>query len=105
MNRQTGLRAAVLSAGCLIAAPYAYMYDTMILAIPVAFLLRDGRDRGFLPGEMAMLLAACLLLASFPLVKLPVAVGAAFIVVAMIARRWLALGPSVSTLKAGRTYP
>ena len=50
------------------------------------------RDRGFLPGEMAMLLAACLLLASFPLVQLPVAVVAAFVVAAMIARRWLVLG-------------
>ena len=87
------IKAAVLSAGCLIAAPYAYMYDVMILAIPIAFLLRDGRNRGFLPGEMMALGAACLLLASFPLVKLPVGVGAAFIVVALIARRWLSLGP------------
>jgi hypothetical protein len=94
------IKAAVLSAGCLIAAPYAYMYDTMILAIPVAFLLRDGRDRGFLPGEMAMLLAACLLLASFPVFMLPVAVGAAFIVVAMIARRWFALGPRGAAVPA-----
>jgi hypothetical protein len=87
------IKAAVLSAGALIAAPYAYMYDVMILAVPIAFLLRDGRERGFLPGEMPALAAACLLLASFPLVMLPVGVGAALIVVAMIARRWHVLGP------------
>jgi hypothetical protein len=91
MGRQPfAIKAAVLSLGALVAAPYAYMYDVMILAVPVAFLLRDGRDRGFLPGEMPALAIACLLLMSFPVVKLPVAVGAAFIVAVLIARRWFA---------------
>lgn len=85
------IKAAVLSVGAIVAAPYAYMYDVMLLAVPIAFLLRDGRDRGFLPGEFMGFAAACVLLAIFPLVKLPVAVGAELIVVALIARRWFML--------------
>jgi hypothetical protein len=63
------------------------MYDLVLLGVPVAFLLRDGRDRGFLPGEMIGVLAACLLLASFPLLRLPVGVGAGLIIAALVACR------------------
>jgi hypothetical protein len=83
------LKAAILSVGAVICAPYAYMYDLMLLAVPTAFLLRDGRDRGVLPYELAGLAAACLLLLSFPVFKAPVGVGATLIVAALIARRWL----------------
>jgi hypothetical protein len=82
------IKAAILSVGAVICAPYAYMYDLVLLAVPAAFLLRDGRDRGFLPGEMAGLGAACLLLLLFPLVKAPIGVGATFLLAALIARRW-----------------
>jgi hypothetical protein len=84
------MKAAILSVGAVICAPYAYMYDLVLLAVPVAFLLRDGRDRGFLPGEMAGLAAACLLLLIFPLFKAPVGVGATLLVASLIARRWFA---------------
>jgi hypothetical protein len=83
------IKAAVLSVGAVICAPYAYMYDLVLLAIPTAFFLRDGRDRGFLPGDMIGLAAACLLLAIFPLIKAPVGVGASLILAGLIARRWL----------------
>ena len=86
------IKAAILSVGAIVCAPYSYMYDVMLLAVPVAFLLRDGRDRGFLPGEMPGLLGACLLLASFAAVKMPVGVGAEFLVAALIARRFFVLG-------------
>ena len=82
------IKAAILSVAAVICAPYAYMYDLVLLAIPAAFFLRDGRDRGFLPGEMAGLGAACLLLLAFPLVKAPVGVGASLLLAALIARRW-----------------
>jgi hypothetical protein len=84
------MKAAILSVGAVICAPYAYMYDLVLLAVPVAFLLRDGRDRGFLAGEMAGLAAACLLLLIFPLFKAPVGVGATLLVASLIARRWFA---------------
>ena len=82
------IKAAVLSAGAMIAAPYVFLYDMMLLAVPIAFLLRDAKERGFLPGEVIGIGAACLMLAVFPLVKLPVGVGASLIVVVLIARRW-----------------
>jgi hypothetical protein len=84
------IKAAILSVGAVICAPYAYMYDLVLLSVPVAFLLRDGRERGFRPGEMAGLGAACLLLLIFPLVKAPVGVGATLLIAALIARRWFA---------------
>lgn len=85
------IKAAVLSVGAVIAAPYVYMYDVMLLAIPVAFLLRDARERGFLPGELLGIGVACLLLGTFPIFKLPVGVGSELIVASLIARRWFAL--------------
>jgi hypothetical protein len=83
------IKAAILSVGAVICAPYAYMYDLVLLAVPAAFLLRDGRERGFLPHEMAGLAAACLLLLIFPVFKAPVGVGATWIIAGLIARRWL----------------
>jgi hypothetical protein len=82
------MKAAILSVGAVVCAPYAYMYDLVLLAVPVAFLLRDGRDRGFLAGDMAGLAGICLLLLSFPFIKAPVGVGATLLVAALIARRW-----------------
>jgi hypothetical protein len=93
-ERPFALKAAALSVAAVICAPYAYMYDLVLLGVPVAFLLRDGRDRGFLPGEMAGLAFACLLLATFPLVQLPVGVGAALIIAALVARRCIAARPA-----------
>jgi hypothetical protein len=52
------LKAATLSAGTLIATPYAFDYDLAAIAIPVAFLARDQIDRGLLSGEQTILLAA-----------------------------------------------
>ena len=83
------IKAAVLAVASVICAPYAYMYDLVLLAVPAAFLLRDGRDRGFLPHEMAGLAAACLLLLIFPFFKAAVGVAATWIVAGLIARRWL----------------
>ena len=74
------IKAAILSVGAAICAPYIYVYDAVLLAVPVAYLLQDGRARGFLPGEMAALGIACLLIAIYPFVQLPIAVGAVLIV-------------------------
>jgi arabinofuranan 3-O-arabinosyltransferase len=50
------LKAAALCAGSLIASPHAISYDLCILSIAVAFLVKDGMSRGFLPGERAVML-------------------------------------------------
>ena len=41
----TTLKAAALGAGALLATPYLYTYDLMVLAVPLAFLWRLGRAR------------------------------------------------------------
>lgn len=45
------LKAAVLCIGSALVLPYILFYDVCILSIAVAFLVRDGMSRGFLPGE------------------------------------------------------
>ena len=43
------LKAAALATGTLLITPYLFMYDMMVLAIPVAFLVRIGLRSGFQP--------------------------------------------------------
>jgi Glycosyltransferase family 87 len=50
------LKSAALSAGVLIATPYAFGYDLAAIAIPVAFLASDQIRSGLLRGEQTTLL-------------------------------------------------
>jgi Glycosyltransferase family 87 len=50
------LKAAVLCIGSAMVPPYILFYDLCILTIAVAFLVRDGMSRGFLPGERTVIL-------------------------------------------------
>lgn len=81
------VKAAALAAGALLATPYLYTYDLVVLAVPLAFVWRLGRARGFLPHEPTGIGCACLLVLIFPLVKAPVGFAAVLIVAALIARR------------------
>ncbi|MGA2566438.1 MAG: glycosyltransferase 87 family protein [Pseudolabrys sp.] len=81
------LKAAALGAGALLATPYLYTYDLVVLAVPLAILWRLGRARGFLPHELTGIALACLLVLSFPFVKVPVGFAAVLVVAALIARR------------------
>jgi hypothetical protein len=49
------LKAAVLCIGSAMVPPYILFYDLCILSIAVAFLVRDGISRGFLPGERTVI--------------------------------------------------
>ena len=51
------LKAAILSAGVLLATPYALAYDMAAIAVTVAFLARDQIDHGLLKAEQTTLLA------------------------------------------------
>ncbi len=73
----------------MLATPYLYTYDLVVLAVPLAFLFRLGRKRGFLPHEMTGIGIACLLILIFPFVKAPVGFAAVLVVAALIARRAL----------------
>lgn len=51
------LQAASLAVGSLLASPHVYGYDYCILAVGVAFLVKDGLARGFLLRERGAMLA------------------------------------------------
>jgi arabinofuranan 3-O-arabinosyltransferase len=50
------LKAAIICVGAVTVSPYLLAYDLCILSIAVAFLVKDGMSRGFLPGERTGLL-------------------------------------------------
>jgi arabinofuranan 3-O-arabinosyltransferase len=83
------VKAATLSTAALLATPYLYTYDLVVLAVPLAFLFRLARARGFLAYEMAGIGLACLLVLIFPFVAAPVGFGAILVVAMLVARRTL----------------
>jgi len=100
------IKAAALGCGILLATPYLYTYDLVVLAVPLLFLFRLGRTHGFLRHELAGIGLACLLVLIFPFVKLPVGLGAVLVVAALTARRAAApqateeIGPGAARLLA-----
>lgn len=86
-DKPFALKAAALGVGALLATPYVYLYDLVVLAVPVAFLVRLARKDGFLRGEGAGLAIAAVLIFIFPLVKWPVGLLGVLIVAALIVRR------------------
>jgi arabinofuranan 3-O-arabinosyltransferase len=81
------LKAAALATGTLLITPYLFLYDLMVLAIPVAFLVRIGLARGFERYELPALGLAAALLFFYPLVGAPTGFVATLIVSGLIARR------------------
>jgi arabinofuranan 3-O-arabinosyltransferase len=85
------LKAAALAAGALLATPYLFMYDLVVLAVAVAFLLRFALAREFLNRiEIAALAAAGALILIYPYVKTNVGLAAVVIVMGLIVHRALA---------------
>jgi arabinofuranan 3-O-arabinosyltransferase len=81
------LKAAGLAAGALLITPYLFLYDLMVLAIAVAFLVRVGLDHGFARHELPALGLVAILLMIYPLLGAPTGFGATLIVTALIAYR------------------
>jgi arabinofuranan 3-O-arabinosyltransferase len=81
------LKAASLAAGALLITPYLFLYDLMVLAIAVAFLVRLGLDQGFARYELPALGLVAALLMIFPLVGAPTGFAATLIVTTLVARR------------------
>ena len=81
------IKAAGLSCAALLATPYLYIYDFVILTIPAAFLIKLALRRGFLASEGSGLFAAVVLLQSYPYVEAQVGLAAAVIVAALIMQR------------------
>ena len=102
------MKAAALAVGALLATPYLFLYDMAALAVPLAFLVQEGRRTGFLPHEMSGIGVACLLVAIFPVVTGPVGLAAALVTALLIGRRiWAqhtgAITPCVAAATAA--YP
>jgi arabinofuranan 3-O-arabinosyltransferase len=89
------LKAAALAAGTLLITPYLFLYDLMVLAIAVAFLVRIGLREGFERHELAALGLVAALLMFYPLVGAPTGFAATLIVAGLIARRCGILRASV----------
>ena len=81
------LKAAALAAGTLFATPYLYMYDLVVLAVAVAFLLRYAFEHGMSSIENAGLAGAGALILIYPYVKAQVGLAAVLIVLALVSYR------------------
>jgi arabinofuranan 3-O-arabinosyltransferase len=81
------LKAAALATGTVLSTPYLFMYDMMVLAIPVAFLVRIGLAEGFRQYELAGLACAAALVIGFILYGAPLGLGATLIIAALVLRR------------------
>jgi hypothetical protein len=97
------LKAAGLATGTLLITPYLFMYDMMVLAVPVALLVRIGLKSGFRAYELPALGCGLVLLLSFIPLVAPVGLGASLIMAALIARRagpWWRRHPAASMAAA-----
>src|SRR5579863_1986036 len=81
------LKAAALAAGTLLITPYLFLYDLMVLAIAVAFLVRIGLKHGFARHELPALGLVAALLMIYPLLGAPTGFGATMVVAALIGHR------------------
>jgi glycosyl transferase family 87 len=81
------LKAAALAVGTMLTTPYLFMYDMVVLAIPVAYLIRLGLEGGFRAYELAALGCALALIMSFMFLGQPVGLFANLIVAGLILRR------------------
>ncbi|MGN6459854.1 MAG: glycosyltransferase family 87 protein [Pseudolabrys sp.] len=91
------LKAAALATGAILATPYLYMYDLVILAIPVAFLIRDALPSR---GEAVLLGLAVMAILAFPYMTTQVGLIAALLVAALIA--WRLRRPARHTVASTR---
>jgi arabinofuranan 3-O-arabinosyltransferase len=84
------LKAAALAAAALLATPYLYIYDLVVLAVAVAFLLRDASARGLSAADIAGLGGAGVLVLIYPYAKTQVGLAAVLIVLSLAVYRHVA---------------
>ncbi len=68
-------------------APYLFMYDMMVLAIPIAFPVRIGLKSGFRTYELPALGAVAVLGVCYMFTGIPTGLGATLVVSTLILRR------------------
>jgi len=81
------LKAAALATGILLVTPYLFLYDVMVLAIAVAFLIRIGLRHGFERHELPALSLVAALLISYSFVGAPTGFVATLVVSGLVLHR------------------
>lgn len=81
------LKAAALAVGAVLVTPYVFAYDLVVLAVPVAFLLRYALAHGLRRIETPALVAAGALLLSYIVATTQVGLAASLIVALLIVLR------------------
>lgn len=97
------LKAAALATGTLLATPYVAIYDMVVLAIPVAFLVRIGLRTGFYSYELPALGGVLVLIACY-FAAIPTGLGVTLIVSILVLSRagsWWRREPVGAAASAG----
>jgi arabinofuranan 3-O-arabinosyltransferase len=98
------LKAAALGVGTLLITPYLFVYDMMVLAIPIGFLVRIGLRSGFRFYELPALGTVVALIACYMFTGIPTGLAAMLIVAVLILRRagsWWRHEPAPHVAAAG----
>ena len=98
------VKAAALASGTLLTTPYLFMYDMMVLAIPIGFLVRIGLKSGFRTYELPALGAIVALIGCYMFTGIPTGLGATLVVAVLILRRagsWWQHEPAPKLVAAG----
>ena len=101
---QYTLKGAALAAGTLLTTQYLFMYDMMVLAIPVAFLMRIGLNSGFRSYELPALGAVLVLITCYIFTGIPTGFASTLIVSGLILSRagsWWRREPAPALVAAG----
>jgi len=81
------LKAAALAVGTVLVTPYVFAYDLVVLAVPLAFLLRYALGHGFLRCEGWALAAVGALLLIYIVATTQVGLAASIMVALLVVRR------------------
>jgi hypothetical protein len=104
-NVRYSLKAAALAVGTLLTTPYLFMYDMMVLAIAVGYLVRLGLSHGFRPHELPALGCSVALILLFIFCGVPVGFLVILVIGALVLRRagswWRRAATSAALVAAG----
>jgi len=101
------IKAAALATASLMCTPYLYLYDLVVLAVPIAFLIRLGLRDGFLRHEIAAFLFAAILVLVDPFAPADFRPGivAVFVIFGLVCRRALVADEACATTVLQRPLP
>jgi len=98
------LKGAALAVGTLLTTPYLFVYDMMVLAIPIGFLVRIGLKSGFRSYELPAFGTVVALIGCYMFTGIPTGFGATLLIGALILRRagsWWRHEPAPKAVAAG----